>query len=96
MIPIFMISPMGQSRYATNIAAEQLRCANINMNAGVLGVSMPHSCFQRCDAAYWADIGDADKLAPSTAAPSSASDPIPSALWIRRKSLARCSCSGVK
>jgi hypothetical protein len=25
---------MGQSRYATNIAAEQLRCASVNMNAG--------------------------------------------------------------
>jgi hypothetical protein len=31
MMPIFMISPIGQSPYATNIAAEQLRCASINM-----------------------------------------------------------------
>src|SRR5262249_5314201 len=30
----------GQSPYATNIAAEQLRCASINMNAGVQGVSI--------------------------------------------------------
>src|SRR5262245_37562622 len=34
MMPIFMIPPMRQSPYATNMAAEQLRCPSISMNAG--------------------------------------------------------------
>jgi hypothetical protein len=54
--PDFHDLSYGQSRYATNIAAEQLRCASINMNAGGLGVSMPHLRFQRCGAAYWLAI----------------------------------------
>src|SRR5262245_34275928 len=37
MMPICMISPMRQPPYATNIAAEQLRCASININAGCPG-----------------------------------------------------------